>query len=147
MILPDVNILLYAYDKDSRFHSSAAAWFETVLSEEQVALSWHTITGFIRIFTHPAIMSEPITIEQAVDIVGTWLRLENVHLVSLEKRNWPAFAELLVESRATGNIVMDAHLAAMAASFGARLATTDRDFRRFPGIRLLDPTENEKGGR
>jgi toxin-antitoxin system PIN domain toxin len=139
MILPDVNILLYAYDKGSRFHSPAAAWLEAILSEKQVALSWQTITGFIRIFTHPSILKNPVTIEQAVGIVRRWLELDNVHLVFLDKKNWPEFADVLVESGATGNLVMDAHLAAMATSCGARLATTDRDFRRFSGIRIFDP--------
>lgn len=147
MILPDVNMLLYAHDRGSRFHAVATAWFENTLAEDEVFLSWHTITGFLRIITHPSILKRPASIEEAVETVQSWLDLDNVHLISLEKKNWPVFAELLLDSKATGNLVMDAHLAAMAASSGARLATTDRDFRRFSGIRLLDPTDNKKGGR
>lgn len=139
MILPDVNILIYASDRGSKFHPAAIEWLEKAFSEDEVFLTWHTITGFLRILTHPTILKNPMTISKAVGIVDRWLELDNVHLVSLEKTNWKAFSSLLVESGANGNLVMDAHLAAMAMSSGARLATTDRDFRRFSGIRLLDP--------
>jgi toxin-antitoxin system PIN domain toxin len=139
MILPDVNLLLYAYDRGSKFHRASRAWLEEALSEEEVLFSWHTITGFLRIITHPGILANPTTVKEAVRIVSSWLELENTHLVFLEKKNWPLFSSMLTEGQATGNLVMDAHLAAMAASCGAKLASTDRDFTRFPGIQLVDP--------
>lgn len=139
MILPDVNLLLYAYDARSPFHKKSLAWFETILAEEEVFFSWHTITGFLRILTHPNALAKPTTIEKAVSIVGKWLEQENTHLVFLEKKNWPLFSSILIEGQANGNLVMDAHLAAMAASCGAKLASTDRDFTRFPGIQLINP--------
>lgn len=139
MILPDINLLLYAYDRTSRFHKEAAAWLESVLNSEQVFFSWHTISGFIRIITSPKASSRPLTIDDAVEIVDSWLEQENVHLVSLEKKNWPLFSRVLKEGQATGNLVMDAHLAAMAVACGAKLASTDRDFTRFEGIQFFDP--------
>ncbi len=139
MIFPDVNLLLYAYDVKSPFHERSRNWLETVLDEEQVFFSWHTITGFVRIVTHPSALANPTTVTKAVSIVNKWLELENTHLVSLEKKNWPLFAKMLVEGQANGNLVMDAHLAAMAASCGATLASTDRDFTRFPGIKTMNP--------
>jgi len=142
MILPDVNILLYAYDAASPFHAKARAWFETVLADEQVYFSWHTITGFVRIVTHPTALANPTTTEKAISIVSKWLELGNTHLVSLEKKNWPLFSSMLIEGQASGNLVMDAHLAAMAASCGAKLASTDRDFTRFPGIQLINPIKS-----
>ncbi|QYO66677.1 hypothetical protein [Leptolyngbya sp. 7M] len=75
----------------------------------------------------------------AVNIVESWLDLENAHLVSLGKNNWPLFKEMLIDGQAKGDLVMDAHLAAMAASCGARVASTDRDFTRFPGLRYENP--------
>src|SRR5437899_509610 len=107
MILPDVNLLIYAYDENSKFHAAAAAWLESVLSDEQVFFSWHTITGFLRIITHPSASSNPLTIEEAVGHVDEWLRLDNTHLVFLEKKNWPRFSSILIEGQATGNLVMD----------------------------------------
>lgn len=142
MILPDVNVLLYAYDISSPFHAKSLAWFETILSEEEVFFSWHTITGFLRIITHPTALANPTTIEKAVSIVGKWLELDNAHLVFLEKKNWPLFASMLTEGQASGNLVMDAHLAAMAAACGAKLASTDRDFTRFPGIQVVNPIKS-----
>ncbi len=139
MILPDVNLLLYAYDEESDFHKASAAWLERVLASEQVYFSWHTITGFLRIITNPRASKNPLILPAAVEVVESWLALENTHLVSLEKKNWPLFASVLRNTQATGNLVMDAHLAALAASCGATLASTDHDFTRFPGLQFTNP--------
>ncbi len=139
MIKPDVNLLVYAHDDTSSFHESASLWFEEVLSTEQVFFSWHTICGFLRVVTNNKIYKNPITIDQAIDIVDSWLERENTYLVSLEKRNWPLFTRMLLEGQAKGNLVMDAHIAAMAASCGATVASTDRDFTRFPGLQFTNP--------
>jgi len=142
MILPDVNLLLYAHDQNSEFHAQAAAWLKSILSTEQVFFSWHTVTGFLRIITNPRISLNPLTIDQAIEIVGSWLEPDNSHLVFLEKKNWPLFSSMLTEGQASGNLVMDAHLGAMAAACGAKLASTDRDFTRFPGIQLINPIKS-----
>lgn len=139
MIFPDVNLLLYAHDEKSTFHATGAAWLKSALSTEQVFFSWHSVTGFLRIITHPGISLNPLSIRQAIEIVDSWLALENTHLVFLEKKNWPLFSSMLINGQASGTLVMDAHLAAMAASCGATLASTDRDFARFPGIQIIDP--------
>lgn len=139
MIFPDVNLLLYAYDAKSPFHESSRDWLKAVLDNEQVFLSWHTITGFLRIVTHPRALAHPTTISKAVSIVQKWLELDNVHIVSFEKRSWPIFVKMLVEGQAFGDLVMDAHIAAIAVSCGATVATTDRDFTRFPGLQFTNP--------
>lgn len=142
MILPDVNLLLYAYDSGSEFHHVARRWLEGVLAEEEVFFSWHTITGFLRIATASNILSNPASLHEAVRVVNQWLKLTNVHLIFLEKKNWPLFSSMLIDGQASGNLVMDAHLAAMAASCGAKLATTDRDFTRFPTIQVVNPIKS-----
>lgn len=139
MIYPDVNLLLYACDADSDFHAESSAWLIDALTNNEVYFSWHTITGFLRIITHSRAAASPLNLEQAIEIVNDWLELENTHLVSMEKKNWPLFAKMLSESQATGNLVMDAHIAAMAASCGATVASTDRDFTRFPGLSFTNP--------
>lgn len=139
MILPDVNMLLYAYDENSNFHQAAKKWLEKALLEDEVFFSWHTITAFLRIATNPRILNRPASLTEAVSIVTSWLALENTHLVYLEKKNWPLFSKVLLDAQANGNLVMDAHLAAMAASCGATLASTDRDFTRFPGLQFTNP--------
>ncbi len=142
MILPDVNLLIYAHDEESEFHAAAAGWLENVLSTEQVFFSWHTITGFLRIITNPRASIAPLNLKQAIEIVESWLDLDNTHLVFLEKKNWPLFSSMLIDGQAFGNLVMDAHLAAIAASCGAKLASTDRDFTRFPAIQLVNPLKS-----
>lgn len=139
MILPDVNMLLYAYDRSSKFHARSKTWLEKALVTDEVFFSWHTITGFLRIVTNPRILTRPATLDEAVSIVESWLALDNTHLVYLEKRNWPLFSKMLLDAQANGNLVMDAHLAAIAASCGATLATTDRDFMRFSGVQVINP--------
>ena len=139
MILPDVNLLIYAYDENSEFYPLSVKWLKNVMENEDVFLSWHTITGFIRIMTHPTASKSPFLTDEAVEIVDEWLARENVHLISLDKKNWPLFSKMLIDGQATGNLVMDAHLAAMAASCGATLASTDRDFSRFSGIQIINP--------
>jgi len=141
MVIPDVNILLYAYNKSSKFHSEARKWLEEALTSEEVFFSWHTITGFLRISTLPNIHSKPIPLEIAIRIVNEWLSLENTHLVLLKKKDWKKFADLLLESQAAGNLVMDAHLAATAIYCGVAVATTDRDFSRFQNLRTIDPLQ------
>lgn len=142
MIFPDVNLLVYAHDSSSPFHGRASTWLTDLLENEQVFFAWHSICGFLRIVTNRQIYRNPLTLTQAVEIVDSWLVLDNTHLVSLEKKNWPLFSKMLLESQATGNLVMDAHLAAMAASCGATLASTDRDFTRFAGIQVVNPIKS-----
>src|SRR5258708_5789005 len=139
MILPDVNMLVYAHDTTSEFHGSAVAWLEEVLTTQQVFFTWHTITGFLRIVTNNRIYENPLDMPLAIQIVDSWLANDSAHLVSLKKSNWPLFSKVLIESQSNGNLVMDAHLAAMAASCGATLASTDRDFGRFPGLQFINP--------
>lgn len=144
MIFPDVNMLLYAYDSGSKFHTNAKNWLENALLQDDVTFSWQTITGFLRITTNPRILSNPASIEQGISIVDAWLALDNTHLISMEKKYWPLFSRMLVEGQATGNLVMDAHIAALATSCGATVASTDRDFTRFPGVRTTDPIAEQR---
>jgi toxin-antitoxin system PIN domain toxin len=118
---------------------AARQWLEDALSDSEVFFSWHTITGFLRIVTHPSILSNPVPLDEATQVVSDWLARENTHLIPFEKRNWPVFKKMLIDGQATGKLVMDAHVAAMAASCGATVASTDRDFTRFPDIRLTNP--------
>jgi len=148
MILPDVNLLIYATDDESEFHRASKAYLERILSSEQVLFSWHTITGFLRISTSPQASRRPLSIKAAVAVVDEWLALDNTHLINLEKKNWKLFSDILIDAQATGNLVMDAHLAAVSVALGAKLATTDRDFSRFPRLTTVNPfSKLSLGGR
>lgn len=139
MIKPDVNLLVYAYDDTSPFHNASSAWLEKVFATEEVFFTWQTVCGFLRITTNSKIFRSPMDIKTAVEIVESWLEMENSHLISLDKTNLPLFKMMLIDGQASGDLVMDAHIAAMATSCGAAVASTDRDFARFPGLRFTDP--------
>lgn len=142
MIVVDANVLLYAYNRRSEYHEACRAWLERSLQgREQVGLSWTTILAFVRIATNPRVFERPLPISEAVGIVEEWLNCPAVVLVEPSPAYWTTLREQLVAGQATGALVSDAALASLALEHGASLCTKDRDFRRFHGLRLMDPTE------
>jgi hypothetical protein len=142
LILLDANVLLYAYDRASERHGTAAAWLETALSgAETVAVSWSVLLAFLRITTSPRMLQEPLSMAEAVSAVSQWLERPNVRVIEPGERHWEILRSLLVDTQIRGGDVMDAHLAAIASEHGATVCTHDRDFARFPGLRTLDPLE------
>lgn len=143
MILLDANILLYAYDRASERHRTAAAWLETALSEtETVGLSWSVLLAFLRITTSRRILREPLSMAEAASAVSQWLERPNVRVLEPGENHWEILRSLLIEAQVLAGDVMDAHLAALATEHGATVCTRDRDFTRFPGLRTLDPLES-----
>ncbi len=143
MILIDANVLLYAYDASDPRHRRAASWLETVFGgSEDVGLPLMTILAFARIATDPRVYQRPRDPEAAIGLVQTWLDRANVHMIGPTERHWQTLAALARSGKARGSMLMDAHLAALALERGAILASTDRDFARFPGLRTIDPTSD-----
>lgn len=141
MIVIDANVLLYAHDSTDPRHGPTARWLEaTVDGDEVVGLALVTLLAFIRISTDPRVYQTPITATRAIGLVESWLGRGNVHLIGPTDAHWRTLADLVVGGKARGPVVMDAHLAALTVEHGATLATTDRDFSRFPGVRTIDPT-------
>ena len=142
MKLLDANILLYAYNADSPHHEACRIWLEAALNgAEPVALPWQTVLAFIRIATNPRAVAQPLAVSQVCAIVDRWLQQPNVTSLAPAERFWPLLREQLLEARITGPLVTDAALAALALEHGAVLCSTDRDFRRFSGLALVDPLE------
>jgi uncharacterized protein len=140
--LLDANILLYAYDSDSAHHAVCRSWLEaTFNSEEIVALPWQTLLAFIRICTNPRAMKRPLQNTEACDIVSNWLDQINVRVIGAGEGFWEFLKSQIVEAQVTGPLVTDAALAALALEHGATLCSVDRDFRRFRGLKLIDPTD------
>lgn len=140
MILIDANLLLYAYDSSSPRHDRAREWLEDVLSgEEEVRFALTSVLAFLRIGTHSAVFRSPFTAAEAISIVGSWLNQPGVALAQPTDAHWSVLDDLCRAGQARGPILMDAHLAALAVEHGASLCTTDRDFARFPRLRLIDP--------
>lgn len=141
MILVDANILLYAYHPRSPNHESCRAWVEESFSGlTPVRLSWSTVLAFLRISTSPRVFEQPLSMDEAERIVTSWLAAPAVGLLEPGAAYWEILRELLLRAQVTGPLVMDAALAALALEHGATLCTTDRDFMRFEGLRLIDPT-------
>jgi toxin-antitoxin system PIN domain toxin len=142
MILVDANLLLYACDESSPRHRPAREWWEARLSEpEPVGLAWITIVAFVRIGTHPRVFEEPLSLDEACGHVDEWLGRPMVKLLTPTARHWRIFERLSKQAQAAGNLVTDAHLAALAVEHGAVLCSTDRDFARFAGLSWTDPIE------
>ena len=134
MILIDVNLLIYAILRDSARHANAREWLDATLSSaETVALPWAVLSAFIRLVTNPRVMTQPLALDAAIAHVEEWLDLPVVRVIGPTEGHLGVFAELLRGARAAGNLVTDAHLAAMATEHGCRIASTDGDFARFPG--------------
>jgi toxin-antitoxin system PIN domain toxin len=142
MKLLDANILLYAYNSDSPHHEACRAWLEEAINgAEPIALPWQTALAFVRISTNLRVSSQPLTSEQACNIVDRWIEHPNVTLVGPTEQYWSVLRELLIEAQVNGPLVTDAALAALALEQGATLCSTDRDFRRFRGLKLIDPLD------
>lgn len=142
MKLLDANVLLYAYNADSPHHDACREWLESAFNDEEaVALPWQTVLAFVRIATNPRAMRKPLPADTACAIVQLWLARPNVTVVGYGERFWEIFRHLVVEARVSGPLVSDAALAAVAIEQGAILYSTDRDFRRFPALKLVDPVQ------
>ena len=140
MKLPDVNLLLYAYDSDSPRQVAASEWLEEALSgTETVAFGWAVMVGFVRIATNPAVFARPWDAGDALDVVEKWLTQPVVTVVHPTDRHAAVLRDLLTPLGAAGNLTSDAHLAALAIEHGATLYSSDNDFSRFPGLHWIDP--------
>jgi toxin-antitoxin system PIN domain toxin len=144
MILADANLLIYAIDRDAPHHRRAHAWLVSIMSDvTPVALAWIVILAFLRITTRTGIMRNPLTPEQAIRYVDSWLAQPHVVIAWPGEKHWPIFRSLLLASGTAGNLTSDAHLAAIAIEKGATIHTADNDFRRFAGIRVFNPIDKQ----
>lgn len=140
MILCDVNVLVYAFRDDAPEHSRYGPWLrETAAGLEPLLLCDAALSGFVRIVTHPSIADPPAPTARAVAFVRWLAESPGARWASSGPAVWDAFDALATDRMIRGNLVPDAYLAAVAAAFGARIATADRGFARFPGVRWFDP--------
>jgi uncharacterized protein len=140
MILPDANLLLYAYDQSSPFHSKAAAWCERIMSETSpVVLLPTVIFGFVRISTHPRIFTDPLSVAEASTHVRSWLSRKQVRLHDMLPDDVKTALSLLESAGTAGNLTTDSQIAAVALRLDAEVHTADLDFGRFAGVRFSNP--------
>jgi len=140
MIVPDVNLLLYAYDAASPFQRAAATWWQDCLSgEEPVGLAPVVLFGFVRISTNARVYTNPLSVTEAADTVRSWLDQPPAQVLEAAPDHVPLVLRLLEGIGTAGNLVTDAQIAALAIAHGAILHTADADFLRFPGLKWVNP--------
>jgi len=140
MIVPDVNLLVYAYHADDPRHAAARRWWENALAQrEPVGLSWVAVGGFLRIMTHPRVLRDPMPVERATAHVRLWLEQSPVVALAPGRRFPEIFLGYLDALGSGGNLTTDAQLAALAVEHQAEIHSCDTDFSRFPGLRWRNP--------
>jgi uncharacterized protein len=140
MILPDVNVLVYAHNIDSKDHLAARSWWESCLAGSQgIGLAWVTVLGFVRIVTNQRIVSRPQPVGAIFARIDQWLALPHVHWVEPSKTHFDTLRAELERLGTAGNLTTDAHLAVLAMERGYTLYSTDVDFARFKGLRWINP--------
>ena len=137
----DVNILLYASDSGSPLHERASTFLRNCVSGEEVfCLSWVTVMSYLRMATHPAIFTRPLSQERAMSNVEALLSTPHCRILSEDEGFWELYREVTSDVPTRGNLVPDAHLAALLRQHGiVTIYTHDRDFRKFAFLNVRDP--------
>lgn len=145
MILVDANLLIYAVNRDAPQHAAARAWWEAVLSgTTQVGLPWLVLLAFLRLTTNPRVVRSPLPADRALAFVDEWLQQPYVVPAGPGEHHWLILKQLLGDSGTAGNLANDAHLAAVAIEQGYTVYSADNDFKRFAGLRHVNPLAGEE---
>ena len=140
MILPDVNVLLYAFRSDSVNHAASRAWLDGVVNgDEAYGMSPQVVCSVVRIATHSRIFASPSRLDNALAFGRALLAQPTCTVLQPGPRHFAIFEDLCRRSAATGNLVQDAWFAALAVESGCEWITTDGDYARFPGLRWRRP--------
>jgi uncharacterized protein len=140
LILPDVNVLIYAFRADSEDHARYKSWLESsVNGASAYGITPQVLASLLRICTHPRIFKRPSRLEDAFEFCRILLEQPNATVIVPGERHWSIFHSLCQRSRATGNLAQDAWFAALAIESGCEWVTTDRDYARFEGLSWRTP--------
>jgi len=140
MIVPDANLLIYAYDSTSPSHRAARRWWEDALSgHEPVGIPWIVVLASVRLISHPILLEHPLTVREAEACVRQRLNCDRVGLLVRRERTFARFFSLLDEAGLGGNLATDALMAAHGEGYSASVHWTDRDFDRFTAVRWINP--------
>jgi uncharacterized protein len=140
VILVDANLLIYAYSSNFAQHTAARKWFDRQINESaRVGLPWASLLAFLRVTTNPRMFTRPLSMAKALDQVSVWLACETVWVPGPTERHAGVLAALLAQPGVYGNLVSDAHLAALAIEHGLTLCSADGDFARFASLKWHNP--------
>lgn len=142
MIVPDANLLLYAYNREVPNHRKALKWWSGLVEgTEPIGLPCLVTVGFVRLATGPAAFEQPLPPATAMSVVEEWLEQPHIDVLTPGPAHMRIWGDLIRATSASGNLVNDAHIAALAIEHDAEVHTNDRDFARFPGLRWQNPLE------
>jgi uncharacterized protein len=140
LILPDVNVLIYAFRTDSEDHGQYKEWLESVVNGPAAyGIAPQVLSSVVRITTHPRIYAHPSSRADVFDFCRALLEQPNATVTAPGNRHWAIFEDLCEKARATGNLAQDGWFAALAIESGCEWITTDRDYARFPGLHWRSP--------
>jgi toxin-antitoxin system PIN domain toxin len=140
VIIPDLNLVIYAHNVDAPHHAAARVWWEGLLNkDEPVAIPWDVVLGFVRLMTHRAVLITPMTPAAAMAHVRAWFARANVGHLEPGPQHLEVLERLLTSVGAAGNLTTDAHLAALAIEHQCEIHSNDNDFARFAGLRWRNP--------
>jgi toxin-antitoxin system PIN domain toxin len=139
-VIVDANVLLYAVDSDSAFHEASKIWLEHALNgPTRIGFPWVSLTAFQRIATHPRASASPLNPRDAWSYVTDWLEADQAWVPHPGEHHAEILGRLLVEGDLRGNLVTDAHLAALAIEHGVGICSFDSDFARFQEVTWTYP--------
>lgn len=145
MKIIDLNILIYAVNKDAPDHKKAKEWLENGLTEtETIGFPWVVLLGFLRITTNSRILPKPLTHIQAIGFIDEWLKQESVQVVLPTDRHWDILKQIINHFGTASNLTTDAHLAALTIEKGAILYSSDNDFSRYPNLKWVNPLDDRR---
>lgn len=145
MILPDLNLLLYAYNPQVPQHAAAHSWWEGSLNDDELIAFPHEILfGFVRIATNRRLGKAAVSMEKARAVVEQWIQLPQARVITPSAGHFSRVLDLMESAQARGAILSDAILAAYAIEHRACLCTNDMDFGRFPGLRWINPLQKKR---
>jgi uncharacterized protein len=140
LILPDVNVLIYALRSDSEDHQQYKEWLESVVNGPAAyGIAPQVLASVVRITTHPRIYRRPSSRTDVFDFCRLLLEQPNATVTAPGARHWSIFEDLCAKAKASGNLAQDAWFAALAIESGCEWITTDRDYARFPGLTWREP--------
>ena len=140
MILPDINLLVYAHNELAPLHRAARAWWEELMNREAaIGIPWAVAFGFVRLVTHRSVLVDPLLPVAALACVESWFERPYVQALDPGPRHLAITRGLFESTGVAAGLTTDTHLAALAIEYGAEVHSNDRDFDRFPGLRWRNP--------
>ena len=137
MMLPDINVLLYSVEADNPHHIPAKSWLESAFnSSSSVGLAWLVLVGFLRLSTQPRILRKQLTTVESLAVMNEWIHHPKAQIVHPGLQHSALLGSFLIAAGTAGNLSNDAHLAALALENNGTVGTFDKDFNRFPGVKV-----------